>query len=436
MSSRIYIENIDISTLRKIRKSLTIESYSNIYIRNKWIEKRNEDIKLYKIEKKYLYIPLFFSNKFLTNYPKIEEEYIRNSFSTTIILRENQENIYIKSIKYLEKYNTVTLNLYTGFGKTILSIYISSKYNFLTLIIYYGRIIANQWEKTINEFTNATSLVVKNKKIENISQIFNINFIICSIGKLNYINKEILHKIGFIIIDEIHVMCTNKRIPNLLKPTPKYIIACTATPKRNDNKDLAFKNICGFHNVYINDERKLTIYRLFTNIKFSNTSRNWELFLNEMYHNKERNEIVRKIVKENKNKKILILTWRIFHINILYNMLKEDEDINIIKSNDLTYNDSRVLISTISKIGTGFDEKSLCRNFNGKYIDLIIFLSTTSSSVLITQAFGRGRRSKDPSIIYFYDNSISIARHWKKITLVFPNAIYKELYHNLKLKID
>ena len=77
-----------------------------------------------------------------------------------------------------------------------------------------------------------------------------------------------------------------------------------------------------------------------------------------------------------------------------------------------TYSDSQVLIGTVSKVGTGFDEKSMCPDFGGKRSDLLIYCSSTKKAGLMEQNVGRVMRAECPSVIHLVDDNPSIKRHW------------------------
>jgi hypothetical protein len=76
------------------------------------------------------------------------------------------------------------------------------------------------------------------------------------------------------------------------------------------------------------------------------------------------------------------------------------------------YHDSKILIGTISKIGTGFDEQSACIDFSGERINMLILMGTTKSDTVVEQVLGRAFRADLPHIIIFVDNVQVVKRHW------------------------
>ena len=111
--------------------------------------------------------------------------------------------------------------------------------------------------------------------------------------------------------------------------------------------------------------------------------------------------------------RILVMTNRVCHakeIKAKLDLLGVDCD--IMAGNKKEYEHCRVLIGTISKIGTGFDEAKACKNFSGEPIGLMIVLFSTKSNILIEQTSGRIFRHKAPNIIYFLDNASISKGHW------------------------
>jgi hypothetical protein len=80
-----------------------------------------------------------------------------------------------------------------------------------------------------------------------------------------------------------------------------------------------------------------------------------------------------------------------------------------------TYSDSPVLLGTIPKMGTGFDEENFCSDFKGTPSDVLILTTSISEDnlPLYIQVSGRAMRSENPIIVYLVDEHNICKRHFK-----------------------
>ena len=140
----------------------------------------------------------------------------------------------------------------------------------------------------------------------------------------------------------------------------------------------------------------------------------WNKTLKFLLESEQRNNYIIKIVKENSDKKILILTPYVAHVNFLKKQIMLFESsVDYMCGKKKTYNDSKILIGSISKLGTGFDEASSCANYNGKRIELIILCGATNDPGLLEQNVGRILRSDFPIVYDLVDSSKICINHWK-----------------------
>jgi superfamily II DNA or RNA helicase len=143
----------------------------------------------------------------------------------------------------------------------------------------------------------------------------------------------------------------------------------------------------------------------------------WSDFTLKQAISEERNDQVLGLIKAHPDYKILILTWRSErHVLPLFKYLKSHGiDCDYMSGTKKTYRDSRVLVGTIQKIGTGFDEKAACENFNGMRINMLIKLGSTASSELLEQVAGRAFRAEFPVIVDFVDDHPLSEKHFTKV---------------------
>lgn len=378
-----------------------------VYNYERWDTKRRRTIKASKTlrafvdEGSFVRLPLSFASEHKLVQSNIYPE-CKIKFKSS--LRMNQISVANEALKILESNVGLTLNLHTSFGKTVLSTYLMCNLSMLTLVTYTSKTGKKQWKSTIENMTNATIWIIGEKIPDK------CNVILSTVGKIKHIPEDISKYIGLVIIDESDTFCTEKRIGELLKISPKKVIACTATVERNDNMEKAMYSICSKKKISrINPIKpKLYIYR--TGIKFDTS--NWKEALDFISENEKRNGKIVKLIKSNPKHKFLILTWRVNHKDEIVKMLK-NKNINHdwMSGNRKTYKDSNVLVGTVSKIGRGFDEKSFCDSFNGVAIDVLVMVGSTKSPSLAIQIAGRVMRSCRPKIVYFLDNTRTSEKH-------------------------
>ena len=419
MAGLYTVKHMDKERLDRIKKMLTVRPEKMQYRGGRMRMVKGKRIKLYHISGDKIYIPYAIGRK-LDIGDKIESSKEEMDMSIDITLRPNQEIAAAQAMKELMERGSVSLALYTGFGKTLLSLYLAIQLKLPILILCVGNTLKRSWTTTIDTYMDENRWVIGEECPEACP------IVICPMDRFDKMPIDYARRFGTLIIDEVHEMCTPTRAPNIIKLTPRYIIACTATPNRRmDGMDVIHRSICGKRYVTSPDARPLKIFKVNTGIYPDYKKGSWESLLTSIYRNKNRNRQIISMVKANMHKKMLILTWRKYHAKILFDILeKEGVRCDVLMGNKSEYNDSKVLIGTVKKIGTGFDEKTTCTNFGGSRIDLVFFLCTTRSSILILQGVGRGRRSEDPSVVYLLDECSTLQSHWSCFRSCFPDAEY------------
>lgn len=292
------------------------------------------------------------------------------------------------------------LKLCTNFGKTVLSLYIISKYSKSKALIIVPRVeIIKQWNKSIKKF-------VKNKNID-------------VIGPLTLKNKILKrYEYDIIIIDEAHMLCDMIFNNLLYKFTPEILIGLTATPKKQlcgesfemykyfFHTMLSYSDITPFliHPVFLNFKPTIEYINIFINHTRKRV-KNYSLMLKSLSENIERVNFIVNIIRSyiNKHKlNSLILTKRKYSATRIFDILKEDFNctLNIDLDKSHTKNSEvEVLIGTYSKIGVGFDDS--------KWKMLFIL----DNVIDIEQAKGRIRYNNF-LLVDFVDNDELFIEHW------------------------
>lgn len=305
---------------------------------------------------------------------------------------------------------SVTHNTYTG-------IRLAQKSKMKTAVLIHRTVLANQWKESIEKFTTARSQIMSTT--DGLDP--DADFYIMNIGYLfkEWNKKEktwkmkplgIYKHIGMVIVDEAHVACASEMVKSLFFFEPRILIGLTATPHRKDGLDKVL-------DVYFGKERVVRIsqsifyvypFKTFfqpTCIKNAQGRKDWSKVIDSIAEDETRNGKIVELVDMFKNETIMILTKLTKHVSVLVSMLK-NKGVSVTKmcGTDKTYNSTaRVLISTFSKLGVGFDDV----RFN--------CLILASDVEQVEQYAGRLREgSRDRIIIDMVDEDSNCKAHYSK----------------------
>ena len=423
MGSVFKKENVSDDVLRQLilkpKESFSSNRYNKIPHWKKVAVKEEEeenkkDLLFFIRNNDEIILPFFFASQMTQKRSNFHLQHPNITFTFTENLYEIQDDIAKQALSELSNKGTTILNLYTGSGKTVVGIYLAAKLQKLTLILVASLILIPQWKTTLKDFSDATFWVVG----EEPPPVAHV--IICMYTQFSKLPSEYVKNIGTVIIDEAHEFCTEKRINCLLGTTPQYVIAMTATLERPDGMHSMIHLICGTEAIKKISKKPFNVFKYNTGISviFKNNKMgepDWNDIKRKLTDDQIRNKQIIKIVTSNPSFKILILTWLVDHVTYLtQELIKVGENIDYMAGNKKSYSDSRILIGTIDKIGTGFDEKTACANFNGFRINMLLLVGSIKSLGLLEQVAGRVFRSEFPQIIHFVDDMKIIENHWKQ----------------------
>ena len=419
MSVKINIDSIDDLLREKIHKDLSLKIEINSY----GAQKKYKTIYPYHtvsienngVNSEYAYLPFAYSVSIGLKRP------IRNVFPKANInfiseLREEQKELRSEAESHLNNCGSTIISAYTGFGKSITAINMASRIKLKTLIVLNRLILMKQWEDSINTFCSNTIKVqcIKPKAIKK-----DCEFYIMNATNIPKMGADFFNDIGFIIIDEIHLIVAEKLSECLQYLTPRYMIGLSATPNRQDGLNCLFNLYCGNSRVFRKLNREHIAYKVKTNFEpivelASNGKINWNTVLESQSNDVNRNELIIKIVKFFQDRVFLIICKRISQANyILDRLLEEKEDVTGLFGSRMTYTQSsRILVGTTGKCSTGFDHPRLNT-----------LLLASDVEAYYQQVLGRCMRTKEgiPIIFDLVDNNNILDKHWRT-----RRAIYLE----------
>lgn len=337
-------------------------------------------------------------------------------------LREYQLEDRDLAISQLKQHRSTTLCLYTGFGKTVLGIYLACRMGLKTLVLYSGGILGDQWMDTILNNTDCPYFIVPTGDKYSVERL-DVDIVVCMETRFKSLPSRVKSSFGMVIVDEMHTFCSPTRVRTLLDPhlTPKYLMGMTATPDKEDGMTDIIIAFCGVHRVVRKSTKPFSVYVFETGEKFELVKDNrWASLITSQVESDRRNDLAVYLAVSSAElgHKVLMLSWRKEHVDLLYDWMESDDGPSVAKmrGSDKTYDDSDILVATYSKLGVGFDEKTLCKNYSGVQRDVLIMLGSIKSTTLFTQVFGRVRGRADyPVLFYLLDNDSISKKHWSKV---------------------
>ena len=365
-------------------------------------------------------LPFYYALNTFSIKTRKKSEFKSNSKSFVGILRNEQKIVVSECISDLNKFNTSVLSLYTGFGKTIMSIKISSMIKLKTLVIVNKLILITQWRDSILKFSPDSNVKLMTDKSYEIDDDNDYDYYI--INAINIVKYDIktFQNIGLVIVDELHLILAESLSRCLHYLSPKYLLGLSATPYRKDGLNKLIEIYFGTKPIIRTMNREHVVYKVYTGFKPTMEKSDdgkiiWGSILKQQADNEERNNLIVNIVRNFKDRKFLILVKRVEHGRTLLRKLQMyNEYVTSLLGNEQTFDKkARILVGTTSKCSTGFDHSSL---------DSLILASDIQDYFI--QALGRVFRTKDviPIIFDIVDDNPILMKHYKTREIVYKDC--------------
>jgi superfamily II DNA or RNA helicase len=420
MSVAVKISELSPTLLRKLDKDLHIKPILKENIGKNEYTKSIKPVEAFDQYNKdgiqYAVLPFSYYHQHLeNNISQIETNCEQRNLIFKGDLLPRQKEVRDEIFEIINRSYSVVLSLHTGFGKTIMAIYLASKIKLRTIILCHRKVIIEQWVDSINKYIPEAKVCVLGEKLTKKAlkdrdyDETNCDFLICNVINVDKKSRDFYSSFGLLIVDEVHTICTTSFSKSLLYIFPEYVIGLSATPFRTDGMDRIIELFCGPEIVYRKLQRPFNAYKLTTNFKPNSQTNisgtlDWNSVLEDQATNNERNTLIVNICRYFLSRNILVLVKRKEHAAILRNMLaKKGEDVDIFTGDSKECNYScRILVATYSIAGVGFD--------HGK-LDLMIGAADVLEN--FTQYIGRIFRRDDTTPIYIdlVDEMSTIRKH-------------------------
>jgi superfamily II DNA or RNA helicase len=302
-----------------------------------------------------------------------------------------------------------------GSGKTIMGLSIIANKKQPALIIVHRKQLFDQWLERIQSFLGIAEAFIG--KISPGQQKIGTHITVAMIQSLASLDvaNDVFKSFGMIIIDECHHVPAKTFGQVIQNFSSYYMYGLTATPvRKNNDEKLIFIHIgdviqeVKFPLENNSSAKKVSVIIRETDllVPFDYKTDKTEMLSQILIHDSERNRLILDDIKTEANtgKKILVLTERKAHIDVLYQYLKKKYEVITISGEDsesarktklkqIKEGYFQILISTGQFLGEGTDLDNLeC---------LILAYPFAFESKLI-QYMGRVQRTEITPIIYDY----------------------------------
>ncbi len=336
-------------------------------------------------------------------------------------LRPEQED----AIKEILKFDSSICVAPPGFGKTLIGAKIFEIRAVKTLIIVNKNMLLDQWISRFVDYfgykKNDIGFLGKGKNL------LNGNIDVATMQSLNN-TPELIKNYSQVIVDECHHIpaLTFEQIVKNFKG--RYILGLSATPNRKDELEAILYQQLGSISYEYKKPKTHTNKLKVIKTEFTSSNDNYSAIINELVVNEDRNKQIIETIKQNSDRKILLLSDRIEHLNILESLLKK-ESISFVSvhgsqnkkeqvENMEKVKFSSLILATSSFFGEGIDFP---------HLNTIIFATPISFYGRLIQYLGRiGRGNQECLAIDFLDyKNPMLNSTYKKRLEGYKNMHYK-----------
>jgi len=398
---------------------------------------------IYRESTKKFYIPRFFG---VSTFGEPNETKIGKTVLINVKfegqLRENQMTIvkkYMNHVKLENNYNNGSgglLDIYTGFGKTVLAIKIIEQIGLKTLIIVHKGFLVDQWIERINQFLPTARIGKIQGQVIDIEDKDIVIGMLQSLSMKEYPDDQ-FDDFGLTIVDEVHHIGAEVFCRSLQKIVTPYTLGLSATMNRKDGLSKVFKMFLGevVHKEKREDENTVLVKAIEFNIEDEEFNKieydyrgnaKYSTMISKLCNFNIRSELIISIISKelelNPNQQIMILGHNKCLLVYLFKAIEYRKIASVgyyiggMKQKDLKISETKqIVIATYSMASEGLDIKTLTT----------LILATPKTDV--EQAVGRIMRVKhqSPLIIDIIDQHNIFKRQWAKRRVFYQKNNYK-----------
>ncbi len=389
--------------------------------KTKW-NKDPDVITIFKIDKGHAILPLAVWYDMHETFPN---QHIYDTIDVKFegqlieIKDRDQKTVVDEIIKKLKNDHTCLLALRTGFGKTLITLYLVCYFKMKAIILCHATTLHPQWVNEAKKWCpNMKIQIVEGNKLNPDADVY-----IMGVIKSTHFDKNIFDKIGVVIAEEVHLTYTKTFSDALLQFSPKYLIGLSATPDRRDGMHKLLYPYFGDNKEFIVrvQIKSFTVIKYITNfkpdIKYNYSGDiDWTSIISSLAYNNDRQRFIVNLCQKYSKHKILILSNRVCECVGCKNnpnckcspqksyglvpMLQDKIDsVDFRVGNKKTHDeDARILVGTFKKLGVGYDSTRT----------LLILASDVTD---VRQNEGRIRADNN-IVIDIVDDFKTLEKHW------------------------
>jgi superfamily II DNA or RNA helicase len=414
----IWIENAPLSAQRAIAKSLTLAN--PLWYR---LQRMGKTKALYGVPKEFRYWERVSDTLRVGrgNLERLEQYFITNnipyeiedetnhgeriSLSGNVTFRAYQEG----DLDTIVAHTHGIIRLDTGYGKTVLACALTQRLGVVTLILVPRLHLLEQFSEEYKKWFKYKVGIIQGDRGD-IRRVTVAS--IATLQKRKDLQAKLTKEVGCLIVDEAHTAVTDRRLSLIQRFRPRYLYGLTATPRRTDEQSEAI--FFTFGPAIIDKDLEQMSPRVIQCICQSPINvQEYADMVEEQISNDSRNVLIATCATDEvrQGRKVLILTKRIVHYEMLARDLRREFRVFSIASKDTAGDrsallkglrdgskDFDVILGTYSMLSTGVDIPKL---------DTLIFAGDLRSDVLQEQSAGRILRlfagKQTPKIIDIMD---------------------------------
>lgn len=157
-------------------------------------------------------------------------------------LKEQQQEIVDQVMPIIRSSGGGQLSLPTGFGKTVIAIYIASLLGEKVLWVTHQTNLLEQTKKSFEKFAGCRVGTIRGSVIDTDAPV--VMGMLQSISQKTY-DPKVFDQFGLVIFDEVHRVPSAIFSQSIAKVSTKYMIGLSATPKRKDGLDSVITTCIG-----------------------------------------------------------------------------------------------------------------------------------------------------------------------------------------------
>ncbi len=406
--------NPQIKILENLRKP--------IYNTPRYITSYDEELNILKLPRGLMRSVIGLFKKYNLDTTFIDKRFIKDEkfLNLKYKVREEQQ----ESIDAILKKDFCLCVAPPGFGKTFIGSKIIESRGVNTLVIVNKNMLLDQWiDRFIDYFEYKKDDIGYLGKSKN---KLNNKLDVATMQSLKN-NIDIIKHYSFVIVDECHHIpaLTFEKIIKSFRG--KYILGLSATPNRKDGMEPLIYQQLGSIAYEVKSKKKVTNKLKIVETNFISDVDNFSDLLSELINDDIRNNLILEQIKLYKDRKILLLTDRIEHIenfelllkynNIEYVAIHGSLSKQLQKENMDLVGSSSLVLATTSYFGEGIDFP---------HLNTIIFATPISYYGRLVQYLGRIGRGGDNCIaidILDIQNRFALSSYKKR------KDGYKQLYY-------